>query len=181
MSRIGKQPITIPAGVEVKISDANVVSVKGPLGALSEQIDKDIKVSIEDGTLTVTRPNDNKRVRALHGLTRALIFNMVHGVTKGYERKLLITGTGYRAAKNGKNLDLQLGYSHPISMPDPEGIETVVPTQTEIIIKGINKQQVGNYAAKIREWRKPEPYKGKGIRLEGEYVIRKEGKTGKKK
>lgn len=181
MSRIGKLPITVPSGVEIKVSDANVVSVKGPLGELSQAIDKDIKISIEDGVLTVTRPSDNKRLRALHGLTRSLVNNMVTGVTKGFEKKLQVIGVGYKVAKNGKVLDLQLGFSHPVKMEDPEGITTEISGNNEILVKGINKQHVGNYAAKIRDWRKPEPYKGKGIRYVDEYVIRKEGKTGKKK
>lgn len=179
MSRIGNAPIDVPKGVEIKVDDANVVTVKGPLGTLSEKIDSAIKVSLEDGTLNVTRPNDLKRNKSLHGLSRSLIANMVKGVSEGYEKKLEIQGVGYRAAKKGKVLDLQLGYSHPVNMEDPEGITTEVPSQTEIIIKGINKQLVGNYAAKIRDLRKPEPYKGKGIRYAGEYVARKEGKTGK--
>jgi large subunit ribosomal protein L6 len=179
MSRVGKMPITIPQGVEVKVTDTNLVTVKGPLGELSEQIDKDIKISIDGETLVVERPSDLKRFRALHGLSRALIFNMVEGVTKGYEKKLTIVGVGYRATKKGKNLDLQLGFSHPVSMEDPEGITTECPSNTEIIVKGISKQLVGNYAAKIRDWRKPEPYKGKGIRYVDEYVRRKEGKAGK--
>lgn len=179
MSRVGKMPITIPQGVEVKVTDTNLVTVKGPLGELSEQIDKDIKISIDGETLQVERPSDLKRFRALHGLSRALIFNMVEGVTKGYEKKLTIVGVGYRATKKGKNLDLQLGFSHPVSMEDPEGITTECPSNTEIIVKGISKQLVGNYAAKIRDWRKPEPYKGKGIRYVDEYVRRKEGKAGK--
>ncbi len=181
MSRVGKLPITIPQGVEVKVAATNLVTVKGPLGELSEQIDKDICIQIDGDTLTVTRPSDNKRHRALHGLTRALINNMVIGVTNGFERKLLIVGVGYKAAKNGNKLDLSLGHSHPVSMEDPEGITTVLNSPTEILVKGINKQLVGNYASKIREWRKPEPYKGKGIRFSDEVVIRKEGKTGKKK
>lgn len=181
MSRVGKLPITIPQGVQVNISDKNLITVKGPLGELSEQIDKDIIIDIDGETLTVARPSDNKRHRALHGLSRALINNMVLGVTKGFERKLQIVGVGYRAAKNGKKLELSLGHSHPVVMEDPAGIETLVPTQTEIIVKGISKQLVGNYASKIREWRKPEPYKGKGVRYSDERVIRKEGKTGKKK
>ncbi|MBM7561810.1 50S ribosomal protein L6 [Fusibacter tunisiensis] len=181
MSRVGKLPITIPQGVQVNVSDKNLVTVKGPLGELSEQIDKDIKIEIDGETLSVTRPSDNKRHRALHGLSRALINNMVVGVTNGFERKLQIVGVGYRAAKNGKKLELSLGHSHPVVMEDPDGIETLVPTQTEIVVKGINKQLVGNYASKIREWRKPEPYKGKGVRYSDERVIRKEGKTGKKK
>jgi large subunit ribosomal protein L6 len=179
MSRVGKMPITIPQGVEVKVTDTNLVTVKGPLGELSEQIDKDITISIDGDTLTVERPSNLKRFRALHGLSRALIFNMVEGVTKGYEKKLQIVGVGYRATKKGKNLDLQLGFSHPVSMEDPEGITTECPSNTEIVVKGISKQLVGNYAAKIRDWRKPEPYKGKGIRYVDEYVRRKEGKAGK--
>ncbi len=180
MSRIGKMPIDVPQGVQITVDEANLVTVKGPLGTLSEQIDPAITVAVEDNVCTVTRPNDVKRNKALHGLTRALVFNMVVGVSKGYEKKLQIIGVGYRAAKNGTNLDLQLGFSHPVSMADPEGITTEVPSQTEIIVKGISKQLVGNYASKIREWRKPEPYKGKGIRYFGENVRRKEGKTGKK-
>lgn len=181
MSRVGKLPITIPQGVQIKISDMNLVTVTGPLGELSEQIDKDIKVEIDGEVLSVTRPSDNKRHRALHGLSRALINNMVTGVTQGFERKLQIVGVGYKAIKNGNKLELSLGHSHPVVMEDPEDLTTVVPTQTEIIIKGISKQRVGNYASKIREWRKPEPYKGKGVRYSDEKVIRKEGKTGKKK
>ncbi|MBE0449995.1 MAG: 50S ribosomal protein L6 [Clostridia bacterium] len=181
MSRVGKLPITMPQGVQIKISDTNLVTVTGPLGELSEQIDKDIKVEIDGETLNVTRPSDNKRHRALHGLSRALINNMVTGVTQGFERKLLIVGVGYKAIKNGNKLELSLGHSHPVVMEDPEDLTTLVPTQTEIIVKGISKQRVGNYASKIREWRKPEPYKGKGVRYSDEKVIRKEGKTGKKK
>ena len=181
MSRVGKLPITIPQGVEIKVTDSNLVTIKGPLGELSEQIDKDISIQIDGETLTVTRPSDNKRHRALHGLYRALLNNMVVGVTQGFERKLLIVGVGYKAAKNGNKLDLSLGHSHPVSMEDPEGITTVLNTPTEIVVKGINKQLVGNYASKIREWRKPEPYKGKGVRYSDETVLRKEGKTGKKK
>jgi len=180
MSRVGRLPITIPQGVAINVTDMNLVTVKGPLGELSEQIDKDIKIDIDGETLTVVRPSDNKRHRALHGLSRALINNMVVGVTKGYERKLLIVGVGYKAAKNGKKLELQLGHSHPVVMEDPDGLTVEVPTPTEIIVKGINKQRVGNYASKIREWRKPEPYKGKGVRYANEVVRRKEGKTGKK-
>lgn len=178
MSRIGKSPITIPNGVEFK-QDGNLVTVKGPLGELSQEIDPAITIENEDGTLTFKRPSNNKRHREIHGLYRALVNNMVDGVTKGFEKKLVIEGVGYRAAKEGKNLNLQLGYSHPVSMTDPEGITVEVPTQTEIIVKGINKQLVGNYAAKIRAWREPEPYKGKGIRYHDERVRRKEGKSGK--
>ncbi|MCG8541297.1 MAG: 50S ribosomal protein L6 [Clostridia bacterium] len=179
MSRIGKQPITIPSGVELKVSENNLVTVKGPKGELSEQINPDIKVNINDNIITVERPSDKKNHRALHGLSRALIANMMEGVTKGYEKKLQINGVGYRAQKKGKVLNLQLGFSHPVDMEDPEGIMVETPSQTEIIVKGINKQAVGNYAAKIRELRPPEPYKGKGIRYVDEYVRRKEGKSGK--
>jgi large subunit ribosomal protein L6 len=181
MSRVGRLPITIPQGVTVNVTDMNLVTVKGPLGELSEQIDKDISIEIDGDTLTVSRPSDNKRHRSLHGLSRALINNMVVGVTKGFEKKLQIVGVGYRATKKGNALDLSLGHSHPVIMEDPEGITTELPTQTEIIVKGINKQLVGNYASKIRELRKPEPYKGKGVRYADENVRRKEGKTGKKK
>ncbi|SHJ95666.1 large subunit ribosomal protein L6 [Geosporobacter subterraneus DSM 17957] len=180
MSRIGKQPIIIPQGAEVKIDEKNLVTVKGPKGQLQQQISKDIKLTIENNTLLVERPTNNKVHRSLHGLSRTLINNMVEGVTKGFEKKLQIVGVGYRAAKSGNKLTLSLGFSHPVEMIDPEGITTEVPTQTEILVKGIDKQQVGNYAAKIREWREPEPYKGKGIRYADEVVRRKEGKTGKK-
>lgn len=180
MSRIGRKPITVPSGVEVNVDEKNLVTVKGPNGTLSEQISKDMKIELNEGELVVTRPTDNKKHRSLHGLSRTLIDNMVKGVTEGYVKKLEIVGVGYRAAKQGKKLVLSLGYSHPVEMEDPEGIEVEVPTQTEILVKGINKQQVGNYAAKVRAWREPEPYKGKGIRYSGEHVRRKEGKTGKK-
>ncbi len=180
MSRIGRLPITIPQGVTVTVDAVNVVTVKGPLGQLSQPINKDMQVNIEGDVITVVRPTDNKLHRSLHGLSRTLINNMVEGVTKGYERKLKIVGVGYRAAKTGKNLELTLGFSHPVVMQDPEGLTVEVPSQTDIIVKGIDKQAVGNYAAKIREWRQPEPYKGKGIRYENENVRRKEGKTGKK-
>ncbi|MCK8061527.1 MULTISPECIES: 50S ribosomal protein L6 [unclassified Fusibacter] len=179
MSRIGKMPIDVPQGVQITVDETNLVTVKGPLGTLSEQIDTAIAVTQEGDILNVTRPNDLKRNRSLHGLSRALIANMVVGVTKGYEKKLQIVGVGYRAAKKGNVLDLQLGFSHPVNMEDPEGITTECPSQTEILVKGINKQLVGNYASKIRDLRKPEPYKGKGVRYFGEVVRRKEGKTGK--
>lgn len=179
MSRIGKLPITIPEGVEIKIDDKNLVTVKGPKGQLEEQINKDIKVTVEDKEIVVERPTNNKVHRSLHGLSRSLINNMVMGVTKGYEKKLQIVGVGFRAAKQGNKLVLNLGYSHPVEMVDPDGITTEVPAPTEVIVKGINKQQVGNYAAKIREWREPEPYKGKGVRYADEVVRRKEGKAGK--
>jgi large subunit ribosomal protein L6 len=179
MSRIGKQPITIPEGVEIKIDDKNLVTVKGPKGQLQESINKDIKVVVNDKEISVERPTNNKVHRSLHGLSRSLINNMVEGVTKGFEKKLQIVGVGFRAAKQGNKLNLNLGFSHPVEMVDPDGITTEVPVPTEILVKGINKQQVGNYAAKIREWREPEPYKGKGIRYSDEIVRRKEGKTGK--
>lgn len=180
MSRIGLKPVNVPAGVEIKIDEKNVVTVKGPKGQLTQAIDPSMKVEINDGILTVARPTENKKHKSLHGLSRTLINNMIIGVTEGYEKKMEIVGVGYRAAKQGKKLVLNLGFSHPVEMEDPEGIETEVPTQLEIIVRGINKQIVGNYAAKIRAWREPEPYKGKGIRYAGEHVRRKEGKTGKK-
>lgn len=179
MSRIGLKPINLPSGVEIKINEDNFVEVKGPKGTLSQQIDKDMEIKIEDGVLTVARPTENKRHKSLHGLSRTLISNMVVGVTEGYSKSLDIVGTGYRAAKQGNKLVLTLGYSHPVEMEDPEGIEVEVPAQTKIIVKGINKQQVGNYASKIRDWRKPEPYKGKGIKYTEEVIRRKVGKTGK--
>lgn len=179
MSRIGFKPIDVPAGVEINIDENNVVTVKGPKGQLSEAIDSSMKIVVNENTLTVERPTENKKHKSLHGLSRTLISNMVEGVTKGYEKKLEIVGVGYRVQKQGKKLVLTLGFSHPVEMEDPAGIETEAPTQTEILVRGINKQLVGNYAAKIRDWRRPEPYKGKGIRYSGENVRRKEGKTGK--
>jgi len=179
MSRIGLKPIEIPNGVEVKVSDKNLVEVKGPKGTLKEQFDPNMDIKIDGNVITVNRPNDLKKYKSLHGLTRTLIANMIEGVTNGYSKKLEIVGTGYRAQKQGKKLVLNLGYSHPIEMEDPEGIEVEVPAQTQVIVKGINKQLVGNYAAKIRDLRKPEPYKGKGIRYADEVVRRKVGKTGK--
>ncbi|CEH36127.1 50S ribosomal protein L6 [bioreactor metagenome] len=180
MSRIGVKPITVPAGVEVTIAEGNLVTVKGPKGTLTKQLDGAMKINQEENTITVERPTNNKQHRALHGLTRTLIDNMVVGVTNGFEKKLELVGVGYRAQKQGKKLVMNLGYSHPVEMEDPEGITVESPNQTELIVKGIDKQLVGNYAAKIRDWRKPEPYKGKGIRYAGEVVRRKEGKTGKK-
>lgn len=181
MSRIGKLPVTVPAGVEVKIDDSNVVSVKGPKGQLQEKISSLITVEVKDGVLSVTRANDTKEARSAHGLSRTLINNMVDGVTNGYSKKLQLLGVGYKAEKKGNTLVMNLGYSHPIEMPDPEGIKTEVTSPTEIVVSGISKALVGNYAAVIRKWRKPEPYKGKGIRYEGEIVRRKEGKAGAKK
>ena len=180
MSRIGKVPVTIPAGVEVKVDEGNFVTVKGPKGELSEQISTLLTIKIEEGVLSVTRDSDEKQSRSQHGLARTLIGNMVTGVTAGFERKLEIVGVGYKADKQGKKLVLNLGYSHPIELPDPEGITTEVPSATEILVKGINKVEVGNYAAIIRAWRPPEPYKGKGVRYAGEKVRRKEGKAGAK-
>ena len=179
MSRIGLKPIDLPSGVEIKISDDNFVEVKGPKGQLSEQINQDMVIKIEDGVLTVARPTENKKHKSLHGLSRTLISNMINGVSEGYSKTLDIVGTGYRAAKQGNKLVLTLGFSHPVEMEDPTGIEVEVPAQNKIIVKGINKQQVGNYAAKIRDWRKPEPYKGKGVKYSDEIVRRKVGKTGK--
>ena len=178
MSRIGLKPVNLPAGVEVKVDDNNLVTVKGPKGELQEQISSLITVEQKDGVLTVSRDGDEKEKREQHGLARALIDNMVVGVSEGYQKKLEIIGVGYKAEKKGKNLVLSLGFSHPVELQDPEGIETECPSATEILVKGINKTQVGNYAADIRALRKPEPYKGKGIRYEGEYVRRKEGKAG---
>ena len=178
MSRIGVRPITIPAGVEVTVADGNVVTVKGPKGTLTDTIGKNLKVSVEDGVLKVERPDDTRENRSQHGLGRTLINNMIEGVTNGYERKLNIVGVGYSAAKQGNKLVLKLGYSHPIELEDPEGITTEAPDATTIIVKGINKAQVGNYAADIRAWRPPEPYKGKGVLYDGEVVHKKEGKSG---
>lgn len=180
MSRIGRLPVAIPQGVTITISDDNVVTVKGPLGTLSEKIQKDMQISIEGDVLSVNRPTEQKLHRSLHGLSRSLINNMVVGVTDGYVKKLSIVGVGYKAVKQGNKLDLALGYSHPVVLEDPAGITTEVPVQTEILVKGIEKALVGNYAAKIRALRPPEPYKGKGIRYANENVRRKEGKTGKK-
>ena len=178
MSRIGKNPIEIPTGVEVKLN-GQVVEVKGPKGILQTEVDPIISVAIEDNQVLVTRPNDEKNIRALHGLYRTLIANNIEGVVNGYEKKMEIIGTGYRAQKSGNKLTLNLGHSHPIELTDPEGIEVEVPANTQIIVRGIDKQKVGAYAAKIRSFRAPEPYKGKGIRYVDEYVRRKVGKTGK--
>jgi large subunit ribosomal protein L6 len=175
MSRIGRKPIPIPSGVEVQIAPGGV-TVKGPKGTLSERINPDIKVAQEDATLVVTRPTDRNDHRALHGLTRSLVANMVTGVTDGYEKRLEIQGVGYRAALKGSDLELQLGYSHPVNVKAPDGIAFEVPQPTQVIVRGISKQQVGEVAAQIRKWRPPEPYKGKGIRYENEYVVRKVGK-----
>ena len=175
MSRIGRQPIPVPDGVSVEIAPERV-SVKGPKGELSERIDRDMTVEQEDGTLVVRRPSDRGEHRALHGLTRTLISNMVAGVTEGFEKRLEIQGVGYRAQLKGRNLELALGYSHPVAIEAPENVEFEVPQPTQVIVRGISKQVVGETAARIRKQRPPEPYKGKGIRYEGEYVARKVGK-----
>ena len=180
MSRIGRLPIDIPAGVEITIAENNAVTVKGPKGTLSENLPVEMDITVKDNQVVVTRPNDLKKMKSLHGLTRTLIANMVTGVTKGYEKVLEINGVGYRAQKQGKKLILSLGYSHPVEMEDPEGIETVLDRQNKITVKGIDKQKVGQFAAEIREKRKPEPYKGKGIKYADEVIRRKVGKTGKK-
>lgn len=180
MSRIGLKPVALPAGVEVKVDENNVVTVKGPKGELTEQVSSLLKVEVADGVVNVSRDGDKKEYREQHGLARTLINNMVIGVTEGYEKKLELVGVGYKVEKKGKTLVMSLGYSHPVEMEDPEGITTEAPSNTEIIVKGIDKALVGNYAANIRKWRKPEPYKGKGIKYAGEVIRRKEGKTGAK-
>lgn len=178
MSRIGKKPIEIPAGVTITM-DGSTVTVKGPKGELSRSFNPDITVAVEENVINVTRPSESKEHRALHGTTRALIANMVEGVSKGFERGLELIGVGYRAQKQGKKLVLNVGYSHPVEIEPEEGLEIEVPSNTKVIVKGTNKERVGALAANIRDVRPPEPYKGKGIRYEGEYVRRKEGKTGK--
>ena len=180
MSRIGRAPITIPAGVNVKIEDGNKVTVKGPKGELVRSFSQDMKIKLEDGVLTVERPSDNKDHRSLHGLTRTLINNMVVGVTEGYAKTLEINGVGYRAQLQGKNLNLSLGFSHPVIVEPPTGIVFEVPNPTKIVVNGIDKEVVGAIAAKVRDYRRPEPYKGKGIKYEGEYVRREVGKAGAK-
>lgn len=179
MSRIGRLPVEIPAGVEVKVEAGNLITVKGPKGTLQRKLVDDMNIAVEGNQVVVTRPNDLKRSKSLHGLTRTLIANMVEGVTKGFEKSLEINGVGYRAAKSGKKLTLTLGYSHPVEMVDPEGIETVLDGN-KITVKGIDKEKVGQFAAEIRTKRLPEPYKGKGIKYVDEVIRRKEGKTGKK-
>jgi large subunit ribosomal protein L6 len=175
MSRIGKAPIEIPSGVNVSLSPGRVM-VNGPLGELSQQIPVRMQIEQENGTITVTRPTERGEDRALHGLTRSLIANMVEGVTKGFEKRLELQGVGYRAALQGADLRLDVGYSHPVVMKPPQGITFEVPVPTQIVVKGVDKQQVGQTAAEVRRVRPPEPYKGKGIRYEGEYVRRKVGK-----
>ena len=180
MSRIGRMPIAIPAGVTVEVAENNKVTVKGPKGTLERVLPEEMTIKLEDGHVVVTRPNDLKKMKSLHGLTRTLINNMVVGVTNGYEKVLEVNGVGYRASKSGNKLTLNLGYSHPVEMIDPEGVETVLEGQNKITVKGIDKEKVGQFAAEIRDKRRPEPYKGKGIKYADEVIRRKVGKTGKK-
>jgi large subunit ribosomal protein L6 len=179
MSRIGRMPIAVPAGVTVDIAENNHVTVKGPKGTLERTLPAEMDIKLEGAEIVVSRPNDLKKMKSLHGLTRTLINNMVVGVTEGYTKTLEVNGVGYRAAKSGKKLTLNLGYSHPVEMIDPEGLEAVVE-DNKIIVKGIDKEKVGQYAAEIRAKRAPEPYKGKGIKYADEVIRRKVGKTGKK-
>ncbi len=179
MSRIGKKPIESPSGVTVTVNDDNVVTVKGPKGELTREFNKDMNISIEDNVITVTRPSDSKEHRTIHGTTRANLANMIEGVSKGFEKALELIGVGYRAQKQGNKLVLNVGYSHPVEFTPEAGLEIEVPSNTKIVVKGYDKEKVGALAANIRQVRPPEPYKGKGIRYEGEYVRRKEGKTGK--
>jgi large subunit ribosomal protein L6 len=178
MSRIGRMPIPVPSGVDVRL-DGPEVTIKGPKGTLSHVVAEPIEVAADNGTITVRRPNDENAVRALHGLTRALINNMVVGVTQGYSKRLEIVGVGYRVQARGASLEFSLGYSHPITVEPPEGITFRVEKQTELVVEGIDKQKVGEVAANIRKLRKPDPYKGKGVRYQGEQIRRKAGKTGK--
>ena len=179
MSRIGRMPIAVPAGVTVDIAENNKVTVKGPKGTLERVLPVEMDIKLEGSEVVVTRPNDLKKMKSLHGLTRTLIANMVTGVTQGYEKVLEVNGVGYKAQKQGKKLVLSLGYSHPVEMEDPEGLESVV-ADNKITVKGIDKEKVGQYAAEIRDKRRPEPYKGKGIKYADEVIRRKVGKTGKK-
>ena len=180
MSRIGREPITVPAGVEVKVDGNNHITVKGPKGTLERDLVPQMKVEVKDGVITVTRPDDEKQSRSLHGLTRTLVNDMVEGVTKGFSKTLEVNGVGYRAAKEGNKLILNIGYSHTVDIPEIDGITIDVPNPNTIVINGIDKQQVGQFAADVRAKRPPEPYKGKGIKYAGEYVRRKVGKTGAK-
>ena len=181
MSRIGRAPIAVPAGVEIKLEDNNVVTVKGPKGTLTQQFHPNMTIAMEGTELHVTRPNDLKENRALHGLTRSLLHNMVVGVTEGYKKTLDVNGVGYRVAKEGKKLVMNLGFSHQVTVEEPEGITIDVPNPNKIVISGSDKQKVGQFAAEVREKRPPEPYKGKGIKYTDEVIRRKEGKTGVKK
>ena len=180
MSRIGRMPIAVQAGVTVDIAENNKVTVKGPKGTLERVLPAEMTIKLENDEIVVTRPNDLKKMKSLHGLTRSLLNNMVIGVTEGYQKELEVNGVGYRAQKKGKVLTLSLGYSHPVEMEDPDGVEVEVEGQNKIIVKGIDKEKVGQYAAEIREKRAPEPYKGKGIKYADEVIRRKVGKTGKK-
>ena len=180
MSRIGRMPIAIPAGITVEVAENNKVTVKGPKGTLERVLPSEMSIKVEGAEVVVSRPNDLKKMKSLHGLTRTLINNMVIGVANGYEKVLEVNGVGYRAQKQGKTLVLSLGYSHPVEMVDPEGIEAVVEGQNKIIVKGIDQEKVGQYAAEIRSKRGPEPYKGKGIKYADETIRRKVGKAGKK-
>ena len=180
MSRIGRAPITVPAGVDIKVDEGNVITVKGPKGELKQQLEPTMDIKVDGGVVTVARPNDEPANRSLHGLTRTLLHNMVVGVTDGFTKTLEINGVGYRASKEGKNLVLNVGYSHPVNIPDTDDVQTEVPNPNQIIVKGIDKQKVGQFAAEIRGKRPPEPYKGKGIKYADEVIIRKEGKTGAK-
>lgn len=180
MSRIGRMPITVPAGVEVK-NENNLITVKGPKGELTKQFSTELGIEVAEGVINVTRPSEDKKHRSLHGLTRTLIANMVEGVTNGYSKTLEIEGVGYRAAKQGTKITLSLGYSHPVIFEETDTIKLDVPQPNKIVVSGIDKQAVGQFAAEIREKRLPEPYKGKGIRYAGEHIIRKEGKSGKGK
>lgn len=178
MSRIGRAPVSVPSGVDVKI-DGNHISVKGPKGTLERDFHKDMKVSLKDNEITVERPSEKKNHKSLHGLTRSLVNNMIVGVTEGFKKELEVNGVGYRVQKQGKNLVMNLGYSHQVIMPEIEGITIDAPNQNQIIVSGPDKQKVGQFAAEIREKRPPEPYKGKGIKYVGEHIQRKEGKAGK--
>ena len=180
MSRIGRMPIEVPQGVEVKLGAGNEITVKGPKATLSRVLHPEMQVALENGVITVTRPSENKTHRSLHGLTRTLINNMIIGVTEGYTKTLEINGVGYRAQKQGNKLVMNLGYSHPVEMEEPEGVKVEVPNPNQIIVTGSDKQAVGQFAAVVREKRPPEPYKGKGIKYSDEVIRRKEGKTGKK-
>ena len=180
MSRIGRMPIAIPAGVTVEVAENNKVTVKGPKGTLERVLPSEMEIKVEGSEVIVSRPNDLKKMKSLHGLTRTLINNMVVGVTQGYEKKLEVNGVGYNASKAGKVLTLNLGYSHPVEMTDPEGVETTLEGQNIIFVRGIDKEKVGQFAAEIRDKRRPEPYKGKGIKYSDEVIRRKVGKTGKK-
>lgn len=179
MSRIGKKPISLPQGVSVTVEQGNTVRVKGPKGELSQKIHEDMKVSVEENVVTVERPTDEANHRALHGLSRTLIANMVTGVSEGYKKELEIVGVGYRAQKQGKKLVLNMGFSHPVEMEEPAGITYDVPSPTQVVVSGIDKQLVGEMAANVRKVRPPEPYKGKGIKYANEYIRRKVGKAGK--